>query len=231
MQALKAVRATSGGLPDPVLSFGAAYHPWLLCAEAADPAIIDRTPPDGAAAGVVAATARERGPWVAPANVALADVVALDPEIGPDAYVTMQTAQVNLVRHDPAGFLWLAADTLGDDGELRPIGVRRLLQALRRTALLLGASYTFEPDTDVLRRTVQRTFEQMLAQMFSLGAFAGADPTEGFRVNVGSPTQPSGAADDGRLIIELQVAPSRPLSFLTIRLERSGTGTVQVEAG
>ena len=81
--------------------------------------------------GVIAATATDRGPWVAPANVALVDVVALDPEIGPDAYLAMQAAHVNLVRREPTGFLWLAADTLADDGDLRPIGVRRLLQAQR----------------------------------------------------------------------------------------------------
>jgi phage tail sheath protein FI len=218
---------TSGGLPSPLLSFGAVYHPWLHVADAADPVTVRRMPPDGPTMGVIAATATDRGPWVAPANVALVDVVALDPEIGPDAYLAMQAAHVNLVRREPSGFLCLAADTLADDP--RPISVRRLLQALRRAALLLGTSYAFEPDSDVLRRTVQRTFEQLLGQMFSLGAFAGATADEGFLVNVGSPPNTPASARQGRLIVELQVAPSRPLAFITIRLVRSGAGTLEVE--
>jgi hypothetical protein len=31
-------------------------------------------------------------------------------------------------------------------------------------------------------------------------------------------------------VVELQVAPSRPLTFLTVRLVRTGTGRLQVEA-
>jgi phage tail sheath protein FI len=223
--ALKGSGPVAGGLPDPVFGFGATYHPWLYCADSADPALILRTPPDGAAAGVIAARTLAHGAWVAPANVALRGVVALDPPIGPGAYAELQAAQVNLVRQEPAGFLCLAADTLSDADELRPIGVRRLLQVLRRTALLHGASYAFEGNGDVVRRTVQRGFERILARMFALGAFAGATAAEAFAVTVLAPVD-SGA--DGQLVIELQVAPSRPLSFITVRLVRSGGGGLQV---
>jgi phage tail sheath protein FI len=49
-------------------------------------------------------------------------------------------------------------------------------------------------------------------------------------VNTGSPPNTPESMDQGRLIVELKVAPSRPLAFLTVRLVRTGDGSLQVEA-
>jgi phage tail sheath protein FI len=136
---------------------------------------------------------------------------------------------VNAVRREPEGFLWLAADTLSDDEDVRPIGVRRLLQVLRRAAILHGNVYAFEPNTNALRRTVQRAFERLLSRMFELGAFAGATASDAYRVETGSPPNTAKSVDAGRLIVELKVAPSRPLTFLTVRLVRTGEGSLRVE--
>jgi hypothetical protein len=220
--------SSPGARTDPIFSYGALYHPWLYASEPADPARVGRVPPDGAAAGVIAGRATRRGAWVAPANEPLRDVVQLDPPLGADWLQALQDAQVNVVRHDPAGFLCLAADTLSDDPDLRPIGVRRLLQVLRRAAALHGAVYAFEPNSDAFRRTVQRAFEQLLARMFELGAFAGATASDAYRVDAESANTPE-SIDAGRLIVELKVAPSRPLVFLTVRLVRTGEGSLLVE--
>jgi hypothetical protein len=219
-----------GSEPDPTFSYGALYHPWLHASDPANPSVIRRSPPDGAAAGVIAARAVRRGAWVAPANESLRDVVELDPPLAADWLQALQDAQINVVRHEPGGFLWLAADTLSDDTELRPIGVRRLLQVLRRAAVLHGAVYAFEPNTDAFRRTVQRGFERLLARMFELGAFSGARASDAYRVNTGSPPNTPASIEAGRLIVELKVAPSRPLVFLTVRLVRTAEGSLQVEA-
>jgi hypothetical protein len=219
-----------GSEPDPIFSYGALYHPWLHASDPANPSVIRRSPPDGAAAGVIAARAARRGAWVAPANEPLRDVVELDPPLAADWLQALQDAQVNVVRHEPGGFLWLAADTLSDDTELRPIGVRRLLHVLRRAAVLHGAVYAFEPNSDAFRRTVQRGFERLLARMFELGAFSGARASDAYRVNTGSPPNTPASIEAGRLIVELKVAPSRPLAFLTVRLVRTAEGSLQVEA-
>jgi phage tail sheath protein FI len=219
-----------GSEPDPIFSYGALYHPWLYASDPADPSVIRRSPPDGAAAGVIAARAARRGAWVAPANESLRDVVQLDPPLGGGWLQALQDAQVNVARHEPSGFLWLAADTLSDDAELRPIGVRRLLHLLRRAAVLHGAIYAFEPNSEAFRRTVQRGFERLLARMFELGAFSGVRASDAYRVNTGSPPNTPASIEAGRLIIDLNVAPSRPLAFLTVRLVRTGEGSLQVEA-
>ena len=228
---VQSLKSTSppGSAPNPIFTFGGLYHPWLFTADPANPATIRRSPPDGAAAGVIASRSIRRGPWLAPANEPLRDVVQLDPPLGPDWYQALQDAQVNVVRHEPAGFLWLAADTLSDDDDLRPIGVRRLLCQLRRAALKYGNAYAFEPNSDVLRRSVQRGFEKLLSRAFALGAFAGATASQAYQVNTGSPPNTPDTLQAGQFIVELKVAPSRPLTFLTVLLVRTGEGSLQLD--
>lgn len=204
------------------LSYGALYHPWPVSRGEGARLELRRTPPCGAAAGVMARRAIERGAWVAPANEPLRDVVALVPPIQPASRLPLQEAQINLVRQEPRGFITLAAETLSDDEALRPIGVRRLLILLRRLALRLGATYVFEPHSDAFRRQVKRGFEGLLGEMFERGAFAGATPSASFQVNTGSELNTPQLTDLGRFIVELKVAPSLPLVFLTLRLVQTG---------
>ena len=204
------------------LSHGALYHPWLVSRESDLSEALRAVPPCGAAAGVLALRSFKRGAWVAPANEPLRGVVALAPSILPASRAALQEAQVNLFRQEPQGFLALAADTLSDDEELRPIGVRRLLALLRRMSLRLGATYVFEPHSEAFRRLVKRGFEGMLGEMFQRGAFAGATPSASFQVNTGSELNTPQLTDQGRFIVELKVAPSLPLTFLTLRLVQSG---------
>jgi len=205
------------------LSYGALHHPWVLSStptKAADgrPRLA-ACPPDGVAAGVLAARANGRGAWVAPANTPLRDIVGLDPLIEADDRPVLDAARINLIRREPRGFLALDADTLADEPEWRPISTRRLFSLLRRLTVRRGASYVFEPNGDVLRRAVERGFSQMLETLFHKGAFAGRTPAESFRVTV-DPSPADRFA--GRLLVEIAVAPATPLRFLTVRLRQVG---------
>ncbi|KRA60332.1 hypothetical protein ASD79_08850 [Caulobacter sp. Root655] len=205
------------------LSYGALHHPWVLSStptRAADgKPRLAACPPDGVAAGVLAARANARGAWVAPANEPLRDIVGLDPLIDPADRLALDTARINLIRREPRGFLVLDADTLSDETEWRSIPTRRLFSLIRRLAVRRGASYVFEPNGDVLRRAVERGFSQMLETLFHKGAFAGATPAESFRVTV-DPSPADRFA--GRLLVEIAVAPAAPLRFLTVRLRQVG---------
>ena len=204
------------------LSFGAIYHPWLIGREENRPTELRRTPPDGAQAGVYARRTLARGAWLAPAHEYLKGVVALVPPIDRGRWQELQDAQLNLIRHEPQGFTAMNSDTLVDDEDLRPINVRRLLMLLRRLALRLGATYVFEPNDAVFRRSVQRGFEALLDVMFMRGAFAGATAAASYQVVTDSTLNTPQAIDQGRFIVELRVAPSRPLTFMTIRLVQTG---------
>ena len=208
------------------LSYGALYHPWLQTAagtaQASAAARVRAVPPDGAALGTVAQRAALRGAWVAPANQVLRDV--LGTVLQPDAaeWQALQDAQINLLRTDPRGLLAMSADTLALDTELRAINVRRLLTLLRRLALRRGTAYVFEPLGPVLRRAVQRSFTELLTDLFRRGAFAGATPEQAFQVRTDGGVGNAADDDAGRFIVELRVAPSLPLRFIGVQLAQSG---------
>jgi hypothetical protein len=212
-----------------VLSYGAVYHPWLVSRDEAQTNALRRTPPCGAMSGVLAQRALRRGAWIAPANEPLQGVLALEPRIAQRHYLPLQEARMNLIRQEPRGFLVLDADTLSEDDALRPINVRRLLSLLRRLALRLGATYVFEPNDPPFRRAVKRGFEALLEQMFIRGAFAGATTATSYQVAVDDTINPPAGVEQGRFIVELRVAPSLPMTFLTIRLVQTGDRNLVTE--
>jgi phage tail sheath protein FI len=178
---------------------------------------------------VMSARALARGAWIAPANEAMRGPVALTPPIKSERWLDLQASQINIIRQDARGFMSMSADTLSDDDDLRPINVRRLLSLLRRLALRLGATYVFEPNDLSFRRLVQRGFEAMLGEMFVRGAFAGATPQTSFQVVTGNSLNTPQSMEQGRFIVELRVAPSLPMTFMTIRLVQTGDRTAVLE--
>jgi hypothetical protein len=211
-----------------VFSYGAVYHPWLIGREDRNDTVISM-PPCGAVSGSIAESALTRGAWIAPANRPLRGVVALSPGLLPERRLALQDALVNIVRQEPRGFLVLDSDTLSADEDLQEIGVRRLLILLRRQALQLGVTYVFEPNSAAFRRAVDRGFTEMLDGMFERGAFAGANPATSYQVATDSSLNTPQSVDLGRFIIELRVAPSLPMRFLTIRLVQTSDRTQALE--
>jgi len=199
-----------------LLSFGALYHPWLVSRGNAG---LASSPPDGAVAGLLAARAQSRGAWIAPANDPVQDIVGLDPSLPEGELVSLDRARVNMVRGLPIGFALHDADTLSNERDWRQINVRRLMMLLRRTLLRRGMTYVFEPNGPVLRRAVERSLTTTLDDLQQRGAFAGATSEQSFRIAV---QQSDSDIDAGRLVVELAVAPSQPIRFLTLRLVQQG---------
>jgi hypothetical protein len=219
------LRASQAG-PDEerALSFGAIYHPWLTVRENEGPPekALREMPPDGPMLGVFASRALVEGAWAAPANQALNGVAALDPALGAGAASSFYEAQLNLLHDDPRGFLAMSAETLSPEYDLRPINVRRFLSLLRRVALREGARLVFEPNDRAFQRRIRRHFEQVLNGLYVRGALAGDTGEQAFRVIADGTVNTQQDLDQGRFILELRVAPSRPLAFLTVRLVQTG---------
>lgn len=210
------------------LSYGALYHPWVVALDGATG--IETTPPDGPMAGIIADRAIRRGAWIAPANTPLQKALALTPALGAARRIDLAQAGVNLITKEARGFLQTGAETLSLDPDLRQVNVRRLLILIRRLALRQGVRYVFEPNDAALRRTVERVFESHLGDLFQRGAFAGARAETAFQVDCGPAVNPPQAVETGRFVVELRVAPSLPMRFLTVRLVQSA-GAVSLTEG
>jgi phage tail sheath protein FI len=210
-------------------SFGGIYHPWLTGREENDTTNLRSNPPDGATCGVMAKRSSLRGPWISPANEPLRGVVALTPTISRAYWQALQDAQINLLRQEPGGFLCLSAATLSSDPDLEPINVRRLMSFLRKTVLRAGVDYVFEPNSDEFRRGVQRGFEKVLDLLFLRGAFAGRKASDAFRVATDSRVNTPRTIALGQFFVEIRVAPSVPMRFLTVRLVQTADRTFVTE--
>lgn len=241
----------------PVLGFGALYHPWPTVREEAggreveSPSTPERSatstavrpaasgssvpslvtlPPDGAAAGVLARLALERGAWIAPANRPYADTLAVAPAFGLEIWGRLTGARINVLTRDPRGFLSLGADTLSGEESVRPLHVRRLLILLRKVALEEGRRFVFQNISPGFRDLVRHRFERVLGDLFRRGAFAGSTEQAAFRVTVDRSVNPPASVERGLLVVELAVAPARELAFITVRL-LAGDGRLTVEEG
>lgn len=242
----------------PVLGFGALFHPWLTVREEtggreteilratperpamsspgrstprqADSPTLVTLPPDGAAAGLLARLALDRGAWIAPANRPFAGTLAVNPAFGLESWGRLTAARINVLTRNPRGFLTLGAETLSEDDSLRPIHVRRLLILLRKVALEEGRRFVFQNNSPGFRDLVRHRFERVLGDLYRRGAFAGATEQAAFRVTVDDSINPPESVDRGLLIVELAVAPARELAFITVRL-LAGDGRLIVEEG
>ena len=209
------------------LSFAAAWHPWIQVVEPATPQLapLRSLPPDGVATGTIAARENARGVWVAPANVPLRGVVGLTPALAKADEVSLFNAHDNLLVHQPGAFVGLSAHTLCTDPSLLQLSVRRLLILLRKIALQRGMRYVFETNTDRFRQMVRRSFERLLSTLTQLGAIVSFQVVTSGGVNT-----PDDIAN-GRLIVQLLVAPTNPVEFITVTLVRAGEGLLDVLEG
>lgn len=202
------------------LSYAALYHPWIaspIGSEVAPEWLV--VPPEGAVAGTFARRARQRGAWLAPANIPIEDIIALSPVVRDRDREDFARARVNLLHRLPIGFVATDAMTLSGEYDWGEINVRRLMSLLRRVCVRRGAPFVFEPNGDVTRRAIERSFGHVLDDMVRRGAFAGKGKADSYRLVVDATESDR---MNGRLVIEIAVAPAQPLRFLTLVLAQAG---------
>ena len=216
-----------------ILSYAAIYHPWLVVRDSTAPlpTSLLTVPPDGGACGVIASTTLSSGAWIAPAFKPLANVLDLQPTLPGNAFAAFDAGQINLISQQPEGFLILGQDTqITTEADLVPLNVRRLMILLRRLALREGVRYVFENISPTFQRQVTRQFDGWMQQMLARGAFAGLSAADSYHVIANGSVNTQDLIDQGRFIVELQVAPSVPMRFLTVQLVQTGGQLTLTEA-
>jgi hypothetical protein len=214
--------------PDPLPtapSYGALYHPWIVMPDNTNPPpqSLRNLVPDGAVCGAIASTALASGAWIATANVAVSNAVDLVPALDSSAPPAFAANQINLIAQQPEGFMITSQDTLMPDGDpLEPLNVRRLLILLKRLALREGVRYVFRTISPTFQRAVNRQFTQWMQLLLARGAFAGTGAQDSYQVITDASVNTQSSIDQGRFVVQLLVAPSVPMSFLTVKLVQSG---------
>lgn len=199
-------------------SFAAIHHPWLLQRDADDR--LRSHPPTGALMGLFARRSRLHGAWGAPGADPLVTALQLAGELRNEA--TLEGLGANALVLRPDGVAATRSQTLSVDADWSAIGVRRLFILLRRLCRREGQRFVFEPNDMTLRRGLERTFDALLHRLMQRGAFRGGDATSSYLLKTASGPEAAREIERGECSLLIQVAPSRPLRFLTLHLRRSG---------
>jgi len=208
-------------------SYLALYAPWLISRDDTEPLL--HTHPAGSMAGVMAARSLTQGAWVAPANEPVQGAIATLPRLTLADEHALYAAGINPIRPTARGFVAWGSYTQSRDPEFEDLNVRRLLILLRRLALREGQTEVFAPHSAAFRRRLQQRFERLLARLFERGALAGSTPTEAYQVVIDDSLNTPATIERGQLIVELRVAPSQPLTFITVRLVQQENSQLTVQ--
>jgi hypothetical protein len=177
-------------------------------------------PPSGHMAGVYATTDTSRGVHKAPANMPVRACTGLTQRITDPEQAQLNSNNVNCVRYFASGGIrvWGARTLSSDNAEWRYINVRRLFLMIEES-IKRGTSWTvFEPNDEMLCKSVIRDISSFLKLQWQSGALVGSSPSEAFFVKCDSENNPAESIAEGRLVVDIGVAPSKPAEFIIFRI-------------
>ncbi len=182
--------------------------------------------PSSTVAGVYGSVDKDRGVWKAPANVSLKNVkspsVTLNDQQQAALNVDAATGKsINAIRlfSGKGTLLWGARTLAGNDNEWRYISVRRFFNMAEESIKKATSSFVFEANDANTWVKVRGLIENYLTTLWKQGAMAGAKPEHAFFVRVGiGQTMTAQDILEGRMIIEIGMAPVKPAEFIIIRI-------------
>ncbi len=185
-------------------------------------------PPSPAVAGIYAKTDAQRGVWKAPANTPVSYVYEVTDFVTDEEQENMNidvTAgkSVNAIRpFTGRGILVWGARTLdGNSNDFRYVSVRRFLIMVEESAKKAANVFVFEPNDGNTWVKVRAMIENYLTNLWRLGALAGSKPELAFYVKVGlGQTMTFDDILNGRMIVEIGLAPVRPAEFIILRFSQ-----------
>jgi phage tail sheath protein FI len=204
-------------------AFAAMYYPWISV-ENPTPVNGDGEvliPPSGHIAGLWARTDETRGVWKAPANDTLRGCLDVEREITKNEQALLNPIGINCIRpFGTRGIRVWGARTLSSDSDWRYVNVRRLFNMVE-TTIMDGTQWAvFEPNDERLWEGVKRTLNAFLRGLWRDGALFGASADQAFYVKCDAETNPPESIDEGRLIVEVGLAPVKPAEFVIFRISQ-----------
>lgn len=203
----------------------ALYYPWLQIAAPFGPkGELHAIPPSGHMLGVYARTDNSRGVWKAPANEVVRNVLGFDIKVNKGEQDILNPIHVNCLRDfraEQRGLRVWGARTLSSNPEWRYVPVRRTFLFIEQS-LDAGLQWAvFEPNAKPLWDTVKQSITGFLDSIWRQGGLAGVTQEQAFFVNVGfGITMEQADLDNGRLIVEVGIAPVNPAEFVIIRISQ-----------
>ena len=204
-------------------SFAALYYPWIQVKEEKTEKVC-LVPPGGHVAGVYARNDIERGVHKAPANVPIKGVAGFEFAINSRQQDNLNFENVNTIRaFTGRGIMVWGARTLSKDSETKYVNVRRLLIYLEQSIKKGTAWAVFEPNNEATWAKVKATVENFLTLAWRDGMLVGAKQHEAYFVKCDRSIMTQNDIDNGKLIIQIGVAITKPAEFMILRIGQTMT--------
>lgn len=190
-------------------------------------------PPSGGMAGIITRTDSQLGPWKAPANIAMTDVINLPINLTTTQQETLNVdattgKSINAIRFfNRAGILVWGARTLdGNSLNWRYVHVRRTMTFLEQSCKVAAKAYIFEPNDKNTWESVKRMISSFLYGVWQQGGLQGATPEDAFSVECGLGTTMT-ATDilNGFMNVTIKAAVVRPAEFITLTFQQQMAST------
>jgi len=213
--------------------YGALYYPWLEIADPAppNPAVLGTVnlPPSGHVMGVYARVDIERGVHKAPANEVVNGIVAFSRHVDTGMQDILNPLGIDVLRDFRAenrGLRVWGARTVSSDADWKYVSIRRLFQYIEASIDYGTQWVVFEPNNEMLWARVRQSVSDFLADTWRTGALMGTKPAEAFYVVCDRTTMSQSDLENGRLIVEIGIAPTFPAEFVIFRISQ-WTGSAQ----
>ncbi len=205
--------------------YAATYIPWLYVN---DPLTRSKklVPPCGHMAGIYARVDNDRGVHKAPANEVVNGMISLQFQLDDNTQGILNPKGINVIRNfrGRGNMVW-GARTISKDPMWKYINVRRLFIFVEKSVKRSMQWAVFEPNNERLWSRVKTTISQFLISVWKTGALMGTKPEEAFFVVCDRTVMTQNDLDNGRLIVVVGLAATKPAEFVICRFVQWQSGT------
>jgi phage tail sheath protein FI len=202
--------------------YAALYYPRLVINNTLAAAPPTRTiAPSGHVMGVYARVDQTRGVYKAPANELIQGILSLETVVTQGVQEILNPLNINVIRDFTSmqrGLRIYGGRCITSDSNWNYVNVRRLFIFIEQS-LNIGTQWAvFEPNDEKLWAQLKDSVTLFLTSVWQDGALMGAKAAEAFFVTIDTTTMSPDDILNGRLIMEIGIAPVRPAEFVIIRI-------------
>jgi len=188
-------------------------------------------PPSGHIAGVWARSDALRGVHKAPANEVVNGALDVAYQLSHSEQAPLNLQGVNCIRYFlNDGILVWGARTYTKSPNWRYLNVRRLFNQIEESIAESTRWIVFEPNDATLWKAIRRDVSAFLMGFWRDGALLGNTPEQAFFVKCDEENNPLSSIDEGKVVIEIGIAPVKPAEFVMFKISQFQSGA-EIEVG
>ncbi|MBV1796840.1 phage tail sheath C-terminal domain-containing protein [Siccirubricoccus sp. G192] len=212
--------------------YAAIYYPRVVVTTAEGQRAIG---PSGHVAGLIARIDSERGVVKTPANEVLRGLLDVEALVNRAEHGVLNPApnNINVIRNfrdEGRGIRVYGGRTITSLSDWKYLAVRRLFIFIEKSIERGTQWAVFEPNGPELWSRLIDSVDVFLTRLWRDGALLGFKKEQAFYIRCGTATMSQDDIDNGRLIMEIGIAPVKPAEFVIIRISQTASGALVEES-